>query len=33
VMAVGIFVFDRRSRISLIDSMIYVFRPGRRVRG
>jgi cation:H+ antiporter len=32
VLAVGIFAFSRSARESLVDSVIHVFRPGRRVR-
>jgi cation:H+ antiporter len=31
-LAVGIFAFSRQSRESLVDSVIHVFRPGRRRR-
>jgi hypothetical protein len=32
VLALGIFAFSRESRESLVDSVIHVFRPGRRAR-
>jgi cation:H+ antiporter len=32
VLALGIFAFSRESRESLVDSVIHVFRPGRRGR-
>ena len=32
VLALGIFAFSRQSRESLVDSVIHVFRPGRRAR-